>query len=119
MNYKLLLSLLILILNVRGQGYDNSSNMKGKHQGVQKRLLEINSKALFMSCVCHSLNLVVSDMAHSCMKAAFSFGIVRLIYTLFSSSTKRWDILLKHISCFTVKSLSNTRWKSRIKSVIW
>ena len=39
------------------------------------------------------------------------------IYTLFSSSTKRWNILLKHISCFTVKSLSNTRWESRIKSV--
>ncbi|KAL9293636.1 putative ribonuclease H-like superfamily [Arabidopsis thaliana] len=53
------------IENVRGQSYDNGSNMKGKHQGVQKRLLEINPKALFMPCTCHSLNLVVSDMAHS------------------------------------------------------
>ena len=26
--------------DVRGQGYDNGSNMKGKHQGVQKRLHE-------------------------------------------------------------------------------
>jgi hypothetical protein len=24
--------------DVRGQGYDNGSNMKGKHQGVQKKL---------------------------------------------------------------------------------
>lgn len=23
--------------NVQGQGYDNGSNMKGKHQGVQKK----------------------------------------------------------------------------------
>ena len=23
---------------IRGQGYDNGANMKGKHQGVQKRL---------------------------------------------------------------------------------
>jgi hypothetical protein len=30
------------INDIRGQGYDNGSNMKGKHQGVQKRLLDIN-----------------------------------------------------------------------------
>ncbi|XP_019083998.1 PREDICTED: uncharacterized protein LOC104792657 isoform X2 [Camelina sativa] len=103
--------------NVRGQGYDNGYNMKGKHQGVQKRLLEINSKALFMPCACHSLNLVVSDMAHSCLKAISFFGIVQRIYTIFSSSTKRWNVFLKHISCFTVKNLSNTKWESRIKSI--
>ncbi|KAL9294263.1 putative ribonuclease H-like superfamily [Arabidopsis thaliana] len=57
------------VRNVRGQGYDNGSNMKGKHQRVQKRLLDINSKALYMPCACHSLNLLVSDMAHSCVKA--------------------------------------------------
>ncbi|XP_065854695.1 uncharacterized protein [Euphorbia lathyris] len=51
--------------NVRGQGYENGSNMKGKHQGVQKRLLEINSRALYMSCACHSLNLTLADMLQS------------------------------------------------------
>jgi len=30
------------INDIRGQGYDNKSNMKGKNQGVQKRLLDIN-----------------------------------------------------------------------------
>jgi hypothetical protein len=45
--------------DVRGQGYDNDSNMKGKHQGVQKRLLEINPRALYMPCACHSLNLTL------------------------------------------------------------
>jgi hypothetical protein len=39
------------INDVRGQGYDNGSNMKGKKQGVQSRLLEINSSALYMPCV--------------------------------------------------------------------
>lgn len=33
---------------MRGQGYDNGSNMKGKHQGVQKRLLDKNLKAFYM-----------------------------------------------------------------------
>ncbi|XP_020866698.1 zinc finger MYM-type protein 1 [Arabidopsis lyrata subsp. lyrata] len=105
------------VRNVRGQGYDNGSNMKGKHQGVQKRLFDINSKALYMPCACHSLNLVVSDMAHSCVKAISFFGALQRIYVLFSSSTKRWKILLDHVPYLTMKSFSNTRWESRIKSV--
>jgi len=35
------------INNLRGQGYDNGSNMKGKHQGVQKRFLDINLRAFY------------------------------------------------------------------------
>ena len=32
----------------RGQCYDNGANMKGKEAGVDARLLEINSKALYV-----------------------------------------------------------------------
>jgi hypothetical protein len=103
--------------NVRGQGYDNGSNMKGKNQGVQSRLLKINPRALYMPCACHSLNLTLSDMASSRGKAITFFGIVQRIYVLFSTSTKRWKVLLDHIPSLTVKGLSNTRWESRIKSV--
>jgi hypothetical protein len=35
------------IEDVREQGYDNGSNIKGKHKGVQRRLLDINPRALF------------------------------------------------------------------------
>ena len=54
--------------------------MKEKHQGVQKCFLEINPRALYMSCVCHSLNLTASDMAHSCVKVVLFFGVVQRIY---------------------------------------
>ena len=57
------------INDARGQGYDNGSNMKGKHQGVQKRLLDINPKAFYTPCGCHNLNLVLYDIANSCPKA--------------------------------------------------
>jgi hypothetical protein len=102
---------------VRGQGYDNGSNMKGKHKGVQSRLLDINPRALFMSCACHSLNLTLCDMAKSCTKAISFFGIVQRLYVLFSSSTKRWDVLKGHVESLTVKSWCNTRWESQVKSV--
>uniref|UniRef100_A0ACD5VRY3 Uncharacterized protein n=1 Tax=Avena sativa TaxID=4498 RepID=A0ACD5VRY3_AVESA len=91
--------------------------MKGKNQGVQRRLLDINPRALYMPCACHSLNLTLCDMANLCGKAISFFGIVQRIYVLFSSSTKRWKVLLDHVPSFTLKSLSNTRWESRIKSI--
>ncbi|KAL9286281.1 putative HAT dimerization domain, ribonuclease H-like superfamily [Arabidopsis thaliana] len=52
-----LVALNLNINDVRGQGYDNGCNMKGKHKGVQKKLLDINSRAFYTSCGCHSLNL--------------------------------------------------------------
>ncbi|PWZ23497.1 Zinc finger MYM-type protein 1 [Zea mays] len=106
------------INDIKGQGYDNGSNMKGKHQGVQKRLLDINPRALYMPCACHSLNLTLCDMAKSCGKAVSFFGIVQRIYVLFAGSTKRWNVLCKHVPIFTLKSLSNTRWESRISSIL-
>nr|TKW16837.1 hypothetical protein SEVIR_5G325500v2 [Setaria viridis] len=105
------------ISDIRGQGYDNGSNMKGKYKGVKTRLLDINSRALYMPCACHSLNLTLCDMANSSGKDVSFFGIVQRIYVLFAGSTKRWNVLLKHVPSLTVKSLSNTRWESRIKSV--
>ncbi|KAJ9563225.1 hypothetical protein OSB04_008385 [Centaurea solstitialis] len=102
---------------VRGQGYDNGSNMKGKHQGVQKRLLDVNPRAFYMPCGCHCLNLVLCDMANSCHKAKTFFGTCQTIYNVFSNSTKRWSVLLEFIDDLTLKSLSTTRWESHIESV--
>ncbi|KAL5180159.1 Zinc finger MYM-type protein 5 [Glycine soja] len=76
--------------DVRDQGYDNGSTMKGKHQGVQNSFLEINPRALYMSC----------DMTHSCVKA---------------SSPKRWKLFFDNVLGLTIKSLFNNRWESQIK----
>ncbi|KAL5515144.1 hypothetical protein EMCRGX_G000269 [Ephydatia muelleri] len=37
--------------------------------GVQARILELNKRALFEPCSCHSLNLVLGDMAKSSVTA--------------------------------------------------
>jgi hypothetical protein len=103
--------------NVRGQGYDNGSNMKGKNQGVQKKLLDINSRAFYSACSCHSLNLTLCDMSKSCEKAKNFFGVIQHIYTIFAKSTNRWQILKDNLTGLTLKPLSTTRWESRVDSV--
>ncbi|XP_073136866.1 uncharacterized protein [Henckelia pumila] len=110
-------SLGLEIDNIRGQGYDNGSNMRGRHQGVQKRLLDINPRAFYMPCGSHSLNLVICDMASSCVQEKSFFGACQCIYTVFSNSTKRWSILLDCLDNLTLKSLCTTRWESHIESV--
>jgi len=105
------------IFDVRGQGYDNGSNMKGKHQGVQKRFLDINPRAFYTPSSCHSLNLTLCDMANSCGKAKYFFRVVQHIYTIFANSTKRWKILKDNLKGLTPKSLSSTRWESHVESV--
>lgn len=105
------------IANCRGQGYDNGSNMRGRNAGVQKRLLEINPKAFFVPCGCHSLNLLLGDIAKSSKTAMTLFGVLHQIYLLFAASTQRWAIIKNHVKHLTVKPISETRWECRIDSV--
>ncbi|RYE19971.1 MAG: DUF4371 domain-containing protein [Sphingobacteriaceae bacterium] len=63
--------------DIRGQGYDNGANMKGKNKGVQSRMLEKNPRAFYSPCACHSLNLMLCDMANCCPKAVSFFGVIQ------------------------------------------
>jgi hypothetical protein len=76
---------------------------------VQKQLIDINPRSLYMPCACHNLNITLWDMPKSYGKTVSFFGIVQRIYALFSSSMKRWNAMTKHVTSYTVKSLCNTR----------
>ncbi|XP_065642994.1 zinc finger MYM-type protein 1-like [Hydra vulgaris] len=105
------------IINCRGQSYDNEANMKGIHSEVQKRIRDINPRAVFVPCSFHSLDLMVCDAAKSSSKAVSFFGLVQEVYNFFSGSNIRWTILMKSVQTLTLKPLSNTRWESRVESL--
>jgi len=107
----------IEINDMRGQGYDNGANMKGKHNGLQKHILDLNPRAFFVPCAAHSLNLVVNDAAKSSFEISNFFSIVQEIYVFFSASTHRWQVLKNKHPSLTVKPLSETRWESRIDAI--
>ncbi|GBP69990.1 52 kDa repressor of the inhibitor of the protein kinase [Eumeta japonica] len=104
------------IQDCRGQGYDNGANMVGVNTGVKTRILNINPRAFFTPCGCHSWNLLLVDAANSSVAAKTFFGFIQKIYLLFSSSSKRWDLIKGKLK-LTMKPLSDTRWESRVEAV--
>lgn len=105
------------INDLRGQGYDNGANMRGRHNGLQKKILDLNPRAFFVPCCNHSLNLVVNDAAKSNTLSINFFSLVEELFVFFSASTKRWSILKSNVTNLTLKPLSDTRWSSRIDAI--
>jgi len=68
------------LANCRGHGYDKwGQYMRGIQNGVQRQILDKNPRAFYVSCACHSLNLVLADIAKSSEPALSLFGILHVI----------------------------------------
>ncbi|XP_063308419.1 52 kDa repressor of the inhibitor of the protein kinase-like [Pelobates fuscus] len=106
----------INVKDCRGQGFDNGANMSGKNKGVRARIQEKYPKAIFCPCASHSLNLVGVHAASCCPDVITFFGCVNRLYTLFSGSPERWNILKETIGG-SLHGLSDTRWSARIEAV--
>ena len=48
--------------------------------------------------------------------SASFFGVVERVYSFFSASTQRWEVLLKHVP-IVVKRVIDTRWSAHYKAV--
>ncbi|KAG8451639.1 hypothetical protein GDO86_003726 [Hymenochirus boettgeri] len=105
------------IQHCRGQSYDNASNMSGKYNGLQARIRNLNPLADYVPCSAHSLNLVGTCAAECCLNAVSFFNFLEKIYTFFSGSTHRWEILKNQLNKasgnLSLKHLSSTRWAAR------
>lgn len=105
--------------NCRGQCYDNASNMSGVYAGLQAKIKEISPTAFYVPCSSHSLNLVGNNAAECCSSAVSFFDFIQKVYTFFSASTHRWDVLKSNLQPKqkVVKQLSDTRWSARADAV--
>ncbi|KAF0922081.1 hypothetical protein E2562_024654, partial [Oryza meyeriana var. granulata] len=82
------------ISNLRGQGYDGASNMRGEFNGLQKLICDENPYAFYVHCFAHQLQLVVVFISRCCSSIEDFFEYVHLIVNTTSSSCKRKDLLL-------------------------
>lgn len=108
------------LTKVRGQAYDGARNMSGHLSGLQKRVKDTcSSKALYVHCCAHNLNLILLDAATSCKSGKLFFGTLETLYCFLTSSLPRYKILaeeqekLIQNTVLTLKRLSDTRWASR------
>ncbi|GKC58521.1 zinc finger MYM-type protein 1-like protein, partial [Tanacetum coccineum] len=78
---------------VRGQGYDGASNMRGEFNGLKALILKDNSSAYYVHCFAHQLQLVIVAVAkhHEGFVKFFDklIGVINVV----SSSCKRKDMI--------------------------
>jgi hypothetical protein len=108
------------IKNIRGQGYDGCSTMRGQYTGLQARVKSASPTAYFVHCYAHRLNLVIIDVCSENVMSRNFFCIIQKLYSFIESSAKRHGLFQDIIrdnsgvtGCHTLRSLSTTRWSSR------
>jgi hypothetical protein len=86
----------LVVANIRGQGYDSASNMRGEFNGLQKLIRDENPFAFYIHCFAHQLQLVVVAILKCCSPIE-DFLTLTLIVSSTCASCKRKDVLLdKH-----------------------
>ena len=79
---------------LRGQGYDGASNMKGQFNGLRALVARENSSAYYVHCFAHQLQLVVVAVAKKSFEVSNFFDMVSTLLYVVVASCKRKDTLL-------------------------
>ena len=120
-----LLRLNLDVCNLRAQCYDGASNMAGVHSGVQKRIRDLQPKAVYIHCHNHLLNLAVQEAASYSVRCVRDIlSLVNDLANFFRESAKRSGIL----ECVTsdvcgsgtdtkLQPLCPTRWVVRARAL--
>ena len=58
------------IQNIRGQGYDGASNMRGEWNGLQALILKDCPYAYYIHCLAHGLQLALVAISHTGVHAS-------------------------------------------------
>lgn len=105
--------------NLVGQSYDGAANMRGTYNGLQAKIYNINTRAVYIWCYAHHLNLIVLSAVGSCKEAVNLFGNLEKLHTFISNSKKRSEMYRKKQQELypkkqvrAIKRVGTTRWLS-------
>ena len=75
--------------NCRGQCFDGASNMAGNISGLQKRISDVEPKALYVHCINHSLSLAFQDSISVIPQCRDAMNQIKDLITFVRESPKR------------------------------
>ncbi|XP_059625345.1 uncharacterized protein LOC132268531 [Cornus florida] len=81
------------IFRLRGQGYDGTSNMQGKFNGLKTLILKENEIAFNVHCFAHQLQLALVAVAKNHDQISTFFVFVVNVVNVVGASCKRRDML--------------------------
>jgi hypothetical protein len=105
--------------NCRGQCFDGASNMAGNVTGLQKRICEVEPKALFVHCMNHSLSLSFQDAMSYIPHCRDAMNLIKDLINFVRDSPKRlaWFVTFQDHDTGALRPLCPTRWTMRVSSV--
>ncbi|XP_071705043.1 uncharacterized protein [Rutidosis leptorrhynchoides] len=83
----------VSLKQIRGQGYDGASNMRGEFNGLKALILKDNSSAYYIHCFAHQLQLVVATIAKHHEGVGNFFDMLGVVINVVCASCKRKDMI--------------------------
>ncbi|XP_062202816.1 uncharacterized protein LOC133905119 [Phragmites australis] len=78
---------------VRGQGYDGASNMRGEFNGLQSLIMRESNTAYYVHCFAHQLQLVVMAVVRKHTSIGNFFSMISTLLNVVGGSSKRRDMV--------------------------
>ncbi|CAK8576823.1 unnamed protein product [Lathyrus sativus] len=75
-------------LRIRGQGYDDASNMKGEFGGLKSLILSENSSTYYVHYFAHQLQLTLVAIAKDHLQVCGVFNLVSTLINVIGGSCK-------------------------------
>ncbi|CAF3101494.1 unnamed protein product, partial [Rotaria sp. Silwood2] len=104
----------------RGQAYDGAPATAGHISGVSTRIKSLCSKAFFVHCNAHSLDLVLQDLSRGSFAISDALDMTKDIVNFIKESPKRLnllDVISGSDHYYKLKPLCPTRWTVRASSM--
>uniref|UniRef100_A0A452ZJK5 DUF4371 domain-containing protein n=1 Tax=Aegilops tauschii subsp. strangulata TaxID=200361 RepID=A0A452ZJK5_AEGTS len=125
------------VQDIRGQGYDRASNMRGEWNGLKALILNDCPYAYYVHCMAHQLQLALVAASREVHDVHNFFQNANFIINVVSASTKRNDELLANKAAEIARKIElgeldtgkgqnqigtlqrpgDTRWSSHFKSI--